>query len=81
LRYGFLDEWWRNGQLPGFGYPLSEECSDPATGLTVQYCERARLEWHHENEPPWNVLLGRLGAQVLDAQSGACRDLVTSTSL
>ena len=33
-----------------FGYPLSEQYVDSATGLTVQYFERARLEYHPEFE-------------------------------
>ena len=33
-------------------------------GRTVQYFERARFEWHPENSPPWDILLGRLGAEV-----------------
>src|SRR5207244_9299315 len=42
-------------------YPLSEEVSE--NGLTVQYFERARFEWHPENAgTPYEVLLGRLGA-------------------
>jgi hypothetical protein len=28
------------------GYPISEEFTDPESGLTVQYFERARLEYH-----------------------------------
>ncbi|HET7037153.1 MAG TPA: hypothetical protein VFI42_15820 [Thermomicrobiaceae bacterium] len=44
-----------------FGYPISEPFTDPDTGLTVQYFERARFEWHPENSAPYNLLLGRLG--------------------
>lgn len=45
-----------------FGYPISEEFTDPSTGLTVQYFERARFEYHSANPAPYQVLLGRLGA-------------------
>ncbi len=38
--------WTAHGGLPIFGYPLSEERRED--GLTVQYFERARLEWHPE---------------------------------
>ncbi|MDI3340682.1 MAG: hypothetical protein QJR03_09135 [Sphaerobacter sp.] len=48
-----------------FGYPISEEFTDPATGLTVQYFERARFEYHPDNPEPYRVLLGRLGADRL----------------
>ena len=47
------------------GYPISEEFVDPATGLLVQYFERARLEHHPENRAPYTVLLGRLSADML----------------
>ena len=49
-----------------FGYPVSEVFTDPATGLTVQYFERARFEWHPEGEGgSGRVELGRVGATLL----------------
>ncbi|CCF86048.1 conserved exported hypothetical protein [Nitrolancea hollandica Lb] len=45
-----------------FGYPISEEFTDPSTGLVTQYFERARFEYHPEKPDPYKVLLGRLGA-------------------
>ncbi len=51
-----------------FGYPISEEFTDPATGYTVQYFERARFEYHPDNPEPYRVLLGRLGADELGQQ-------------
>jgi hypothetical protein len=48
-----------------FGYPISEEFVDPATGLVTQYFERARFEWHPDNPEPYRVLLGRLAADRL----------------
>jgi hypothetical protein len=72
----FLSYWRSHGlefQDPGvsareslalFGYPISEEFTDPATGLTVQYFERARFEYHPGNPEPYTVLLGRLGADL-----------------
>ncbi len=48
-----------------FGYPISEEFTDPATGYTVQYFERARFEYHPENAEPYTILLGRLTADAL----------------
>jgi hypothetical protein len=54
-----------------FGYPISEEFVDAETGLTTQYYERARFEWHAENQGPFAVLLGRLGASIVE------RDLLT----
>ncbi|MCM8747991.1 glycosyl hydrolase family 18 protein [Thermomicrobiaceae bacterium CFH 74404] len=51
-----------------FGYPISEEFTDPATGSTVQYFERARFEYHPENPEPYRVLLGLLGAEEVRAK-------------
>lgn len=69
----FRDFWESNGGLPVFGYPLTEEfvASSTDTGKfsTVQYVERQRFEWHPENAgTPYDVLLGRLGAQLLEQQ-------------
>ncbi len=52
-----------------FGYPISEPFADPATGLTVQYFERARFEYHPENAgTPYDVLLGLLGTDSVRAK-------------
>lgn len=52
-----------------FGYPLSQEFTDPETGLTTQYFERAVFEYHPENDgTQYEVLLVRLGAQELAAR-------------
>ncbi|MBX6342721.1 MAG: terpene cyclase/mutase family protein, partial [Thermomicrobiaceae bacterium] len=62
---GFRAYWQHFGGLPNFGYPLTEEFVDPATGLTVQYFERARFEWHPGAWPArYDVLLDRLGAEL-----------------
>lgn len=69
LAYGFLRFWLRNGGLPIFGYPISEEFSeiDSATGqsITVQYFERARFEWRPDKLGTlWEVQLTRLGVEL-----------------
>ncbi len=61
----FLRYWQTHGGLNTFGYPLSEAFTE--NGYTVQYFERNRFELHPENQSPYNVLLGRLGA---DASAG-----------
>jgi hypothetical protein len=65
----FLDYWEQNGGLPIYGYPISEAFRETSLhdGQTyvVQYFERARFEYHPENEKPYKVLLGRLGVEVL----------------
>lgn len=68
LIYGFKGFWERNGGLPIFGYPMTEELQvqqpDGWTYATVQYFERQRFEWHPEHQGmPYEVLLGRLGAE------------------
>jgi hypothetical protein len=71
LCFGFRSYWQAHGGLAIFGFPISEEFREqnPDTGqtYTVQYFERARFEWHPEKAgTPYVVLLGRLGAQVLE---------------
>ena len=62
----FLDYWSRYGGLVRFGFPLSPAVRDPASGgLVVQYFERARFEWHPENQPQYEVLLTLLGSATL----------------
>lgn len=52
-----------------FGYPISEPFTDPQTGLTVQYFERARFEYHPEFKGTPNVVeLGQLGKAALQAK-------------
>ena len=66
----FLTFWDENGGLAVFGFPLTDAVEEvnPDTGATylVQYFERQRFELHPENASTvYHVLLGRLGAQVL----------------
>src|SRR5262245_23156767 len=67
----FLRFWERNGGLPVFGFPLTNELELPNKDLgrvfTVQYVERQRFELHPENRgTPYHVLLGRLGIDALE---------------
>lgn len=72
IRFGFREFWLRNGGVPIFGYPLSEEFTeisvDDGQPYTVQYFERVKMEYHPE-DPQNSIKLARLGAQALD-QSG-----------
>ena len=63
--------WERNGGLPVFGFPIAPQREELVEGkpVQVQWFERNRLELHPENAPPYDVLLGRLGADRL-AQQG-----------
>jgi hypothetical protein len=55
----FREFWETRGGLAVFGYPTTDEMQE--SGLTVQYFQRARFEWHGENRPPYRVQLGLLG--------------------
>ncbi len=87
----FKTYWQANGGLPVFGYPITaeraERNSDTQRAYSTQWFERNRLEAHPENQPPYHVLLGRLGAELLARQgrgfegvpagttpSGRCKD-------
>ncbi len=64
---GFAAFWENFGGLAVFGYPISEEIQED--GMTVQYFERARFEWHSGAWPErYDVLLGRLAADALDRE-------------
>lgn len=70
LKGAFRDYWTKNGNVPVFGNPISEEFEErnPDDGQTyvVQYFERARFEYHAENKGTrFEVLLGLLGNQTL----------------
>jgi len=64
-----LDYWERNGGLPVFGYPISDQHTETVEGTwtgPVQWFERDRLEDHSREGQ--GVLAGRLGARWLDLQ-------------
>lgn len=68
VRPQFMAYWNANGGLAQFGYPLSEEFTEvleDGKPYTVQYFERARFEWHPDNDPPYDVLLGQFGRRIL----------------
>ncbi|MBS1964602.1 MAG: alkaline phosphatase family protein [Chloroflexi bacterium SZAS-1] len=49
-----------------FGYPISEPQMEPnadGTMVLTQWYERARFEYYPDNPAPYQVLLGRLGAE------------------
>lgn len=80
VRGEFLSYWETNGGLPVFGYPVSAELWED--GRVVQYFERNRFELHPDKAAPFNVLLGLLGIERLQAsgrdwrtqQQGKARD-------
>ena len=68
---GRIAEFWQqNGGLSVFGFPIGplEQSTVNGKTFTVQRFERNRLELHPENKRPYDVLLGRLGADRLGQQ-------------
>jgi hypothetical protein len=64
----FLDYWQTHGGLAQFGYPITEERYDileDGKTYQTQYFERARLEYHPENDPPYDILSGQFGRRIL----------------
>jgi sortase (surface protein transpeptidase) len=62
---GRIREFWeQNGGLPVFGLPITPLQIEnvEGQGVQVQWFERNRLELHPNNDRPYDVLLGRLGA-------------------
>ncbi|NJP06927.1 MAG: cellulase family glycosylhydrolase [Chloroflexaceae bacterium] len=66
----FRTFWEEQGGLPVFGYPLSEAFTQTTDQgpLTVQLFERAQLEWHPQNSPPYDIQLSHLGRMALGEQ-------------
>lgn len=70
----FLDFWNSRGGLNIFGLPLTEpvqERLENGQTYTVQYFERARLEYHPENDAANQVLLGQFGRRIHPADPPA----------
>lgn len=65
-----LEFWESSGGLPVFGLPLgpSSDTTTPEGVFRVQLFERERLELHPEQDAPYDVLLGRLGDELLRKQ-------------
>jgi hypothetical protein len=64
IRGPFLTYWEAHGGLPIYGFPISParvEVLDDGKPYVVQYFERARMEFHPENPPASQVLLGQFG--------------------
>lgn len=65
----FLSYWKSNGSVELFGYPISEPMAQD--GLTVQWFERTRFEYHPELERTGNaVQLTHLGKVALERKGG-----------
>ena len=80
LSYGFLDYWRAHGSIQIFGYPITDEISDPSTGLTIQYFERAVFEWHGDQPEGSRVMLRRLGATIAQGMSNSAFKPINAAS-
>ncbi len=73
----FLTFWQAHGALPLYGYPLTDErreTLDDGRVYTVQYFERARLEYHPENaDSQYQILLGQFGRRIHPADPAVAR--------
>jgi hypothetical protein len=68
---GRMGEFWQqHGGLPVFGLPITAQREEWIEGnaYQVQWFERNRLELHPEHPPPYDVLLGRVGDDLLQQQ-------------
>ncbi|MFQ3662517.1 MAG: hypothetical protein SNJ69_09000 [Chloroflexaceae bacterium] len=74
--------WEQNGGLPVFGLPITpqQEAVVEGAAIQVQWFERNRLELHPENRAPFDVLLGRLGADRLAQQGRDWQSFPRSTA-
>jgi hypothetical protein len=71
MRGAFAKYWGERGGLDVFGYPITPEVEENIGGkmYTVQYTQRARLEWHPEFKGTANeVLLGLLGNSLVESR-------------
>lgn len=75
----FAEYWQQHGGLPVFGFPLETATQSGDAPLTQMF-ERTRFEAHPANPAPYDVLLGRMGAETLAAQGRDWRNFATVTA-
>ena len=71
LRGPFLDFWNKHGGLRQFGLPITRELIeklDDGKEYVIQYTERARFEYHPENDAANQVQLGLLGDKLAEGR-------------
>ncbi len=78
MRGVFRDFWDRNGGLPNFGHPITEEYFEPGTGRVLQYFERARFE--RAGTGATMVQLGALGREILGERTFAPARAIQSSA-
>lgn len=77
----FLTFWQGQGGLPVFGFALGEQRKEQGSegAFDVQWFERERFELHPEKQAPYDVLLGRLGDEMLRRQGRDWRSFPAGT--
>ncbi|MDQ3706693.1 MAG: glycosyl hydrolase [Chloroflexota bacterium] len=68
----FRQYWESHGGVEILGYPLTEVFTAPSSdgkSYRQQYFERARLEHHPENAPPYDVQVGLLGTWLTEGRT------------
>ena len=60
----FLAYFEQYGGTTRFGFPITDQYVDTATNLTIQYFQKARLEYHPANPPAYQIQLGLLGDEL-----------------
>ena len=81
---GSIQRFWQNqGGLRVFGYPISPATTQSVDGRPVvtQFFERQRIEYHAGNLAPYDILLGRIGAETLALQGRDWRTFPQSGNL
>ena len=64
----FLEYFQANGGLAVFGYPLTEHYYH--NGVSIQYFQNVRMEWHIGDDGSYSVQLGHLGEELNYATPG-----------
>lgn len=64
LAYAFKERFDSTGGLDRYGYPRTNDQVE--RGVTAQWFQRGRLEWHPGNPEGYRVLLGLVGSELLE---------------
>jgi hypothetical protein len=64
----FFTYFMAGGGVARYGQPITNKYLDKNLGLTVQYFEKARMEFHPGNPPAFQVQLGLIGQEVGTSQ-------------
>ena len=67
VKDAFLNYWLMNGGVTLYGYPVSEETTED--GMSVQYFQRSRFEYHADSSSPWHVELTTVGSEVTQGRA------------